>query len=329
VFADRTVSSITREDARAVVKLLEGLPTMIGRRAELKGLTVRQAVEKGRELELPTIQPKTINDGYLIHMAGLFNWAVKETWIAATPFSGLSVHDPVDDAERRDPFTLDQLTKLFAKSPWGAPWVAGGERPGAYWVPLLCLFHGLRNGEAAGLRVEDIGEEDGVSVIRIRAYEGKALKTKGARGSLPVHPELLRLGFLAFVAERRGAGVELLFPEGTANNRGQIGAKLAERFSAHVKGLGFTGRRLGTHSFRHNFEDRLRAAELAERTALALARRTEPGSSSVYGSGLSARQKLEAITKITYPGLDLLHLFPGGPGLSVGATEPSRSPAGA
>jgi len=240
VFADRTVSSITREDARAVVKLLEGLPTMIGRRAELKGLTVRQAVEKGRELELPTIQPKTINDGYLIHMAGLFNWAVKETWIAATPFSGLSVHDPVDDAERRDPFTLDQLTKLFAKSPWGAPWVAGGERPGAYWVPLLCLFHGLRNGEAAGLRVEDIGKEDGVSVIRIRAYEGKALKTKGARGSLPVHPELLRLGFLAFVAERRGAGVELLFPEGTANNRGQIGAKLAERFSAHVKGLGFT-----------------------------------------------------------------------------------------
>jgi integrase len=312
VFAGRPVTSVTRDDARAVVKLLEELPTQIGKRAVLKGLTVREAVDKGRKLELPTIQPKTINDGYLIHIAALFNWAVKETWLASTPFSGLSVHDPVDDAERRDPFTSDQLTRLFAKPPWSSPWAAGGERPGAYWVPLLCLFHGLRNGEAAGLRVEDIGEEDGVSVIRIRAYDGKSLKTKGARGTLPIHPELVRSGFLAFVTERRGAGVELLFPEGTVNNRGQVAAKLAERFSAHVKALGFVGTKLGTHSFRHCFEDRLRAAELPERTALALARRTEPGSSKVYGDGLSGRQKAEALAKITYPELDLSHLYVAG-----------------
>ena len=53
---------------------------------------------------------------------------------------------------------------------------------------------------------------------------------------------------------------------------------------------------------------RIRAAELPERTALALARRTETASSKVYGNGLSARQKAEAIARITYPGLDLSHL---------------------
>jgi integrase len=308
MFRGREAGSITREDARAVVKMLEGLPANMGKRKELAGLTVPEAVRKGRELGLTTIGPKTINDGYLLHIASLFNWAGKEQWIASSPFVGLSVHDPVDDAERRDPFTMPQLQKLFTGAPWAAPWKPGGDAPGAFWVPLLCLFHGLRNGEAAGLRTEDIGEEDGLPVLRVRAYDGKRLKNREARATMPIHPELLRLGLLAHAKARREAGEALLFPEGTANSRGQIGAKLAERFSAKVKRMGFTGRKLGMHSFRHCFEDRLRAAELAERTALALARRTEAGSGRVYGDGLSLRQKAEALAKVVYPGLDLSHL---------------------
>lgn len=312
VFPNRDPATITREDARSVVKLLEGLPANLGKRKELKGLTVPQAVKRGQELGLATIQPKTINDGYIIHIAAIFNWARREQWIASSPFEGLTVFDPVDDAERRDAFTSEQLKTLFSQSPWDGPWSADGERPGAFWVPLLCLFHGLRNGEAAGLRVEDIGEEDGVTVLRVLGYGDKRLKTKGSRGALPVHPEVLRMGFLDHVARRREARELLLFPGGVVNKRGQVGAKLGEWFSTFVKKLGFTGRKLGMHSFRHAFEDRIRAAELAERTALALARRAEKGSSRVYGDGLSARQKAEAMGKISYPGLDLSHLYPGG-----------------
>ena len=154
VFPGRDVRTITREDARAVVKLLEALPANLGKRKELRGLTVPKAVERGKALGLPTIQPKTINDAYLLHIASLFNWARKEQWIASSPFEGLAAHDPVHDAERRDPFTGEQLQTLFTSKPWHRPWSAGDEKPGAYWVPLLCLFHGLRNGEAAGLRVE-------------------------------------------------------------------------------------------------------------------------------------------------------------------------------
>ena len=310
VFPDRSIASVTRQDARAVVALLEALPTQIGKRKELRGLTVPDAVEKGKALDLPTISPKTINDGYLLHIASIWNWAVKEQWAVSNPFTGLSVHDPVDDAERRDPFKPEQLSTLFSSAPWTAPWKRGGSKPGAFWVPLLCLFHGLRNAEAAGLRVEDVGEEDGVPVLHIVPHEGRPIKTAGSRGDLPVHPELLRIGFLDYVAERREAGEHLLFPEGTPNGRGQVAAKLAERFSEKVKRLGFTGRKLGMHSFRHNFEDRLRAAEIPERTALALSRRAEAGSSRVYGDGVSIRQKTEALAKVSYRGLDLSHLIP-------------------
>lgn len=310
VFPNRDIASIGREDARSVVELLQGLPTNLGKRKELKGLTVPEAVLRARALGLPTIQPKTINDGYLLHIASVFNWARKEQWIASSPFESLYVHDPVHDADRRDPFTAEQLNTLFSQPPWNTPWVPGSDGPGAYWVPLLALFHGLRNGEAAGLRVEDVGEDEGLPVFHVRAYDGRRLKNNEARATLPIHPELLRLGFLGHVKDREAGGEALLFPEGTANNRGQVGAKLAERFSSHVKALGFVGRKLGTHSFRHNFEDRLRAAELAERTAYALARRTEPGSGKVYGHGLSLRQKADALAKVQYPWLNLTHLYP-------------------
>ena len=309
LFPGRTLDSITRQDARDLVATLEALPTMLGRRKELVGLTIPEAAERGRALGLPTIAPKTINDGYLLHVASMWNWAVTEQWNTANPFKGLSVHDPVDDSERRDPFTPGQLSTLFGTAPWTKPWTAGDEKPGAFWVPLLCLFHGLRNGEAAGLRVEDIAQEDGIRVLRVRAYDGKRIKTSGSRGTLPIHPELLRMGFLSHVAARGDAGEMLLFPEGVANSRGQIAAKLAERFSEKVKRLGFEGRKLGMHSFRHNFEDRLRAAELPERTSLALARRTESGSSRIYGDGLAVPQMAEAIERVRYPNLDLRHLY--------------------
>ena len=308
VFAGRAVASITREEAREVVKLLEGLPAGMGKKKALEGMTVPQAVKAAARLGLPTIAPKTINDGYLLHIASLFNWARKEQWVAANPFEGLSVFDPVDDQDRRDPFTIPQLQALFSSGSWREPWREGQGKAGDYWVPLLCLFHGLRNGEAAGLRVEDVGEDEGFHVVRVQPYGTRKLKTKGSRGTIALHPELVRLGFLQYVEARRETGEELLFPEGAVNSRGQVGAKIGERFSALVKKLGLEGRKLGMHSFRHCFEDRLREAELPERTALALARREEPGSSKVYGSGLPARQKAEAIAKIAYPGLDLSHL---------------------
>ena len=310
IFADRTVGSITRQDARDLRDLLCELPMFVGRQKETAGKSIRDAVAIGRKLGLPVLQPKTINDGYLLHISSIFGWAVREQWMHSNPFTGLTVHDPVADEDRRDPFTPAQLQTLLSQHHWATPFETETGRPGAYWVPLLCLFHGLRNGEAAGLRVEDVGEDEGHPVLHIRPYDGRAIKTESSRGTLPIHPELIRMGFLQYVQHRAARREVLLFPEGTANGRGQVAAKLGERFSKHVKSLGFEGRKLGMHSFRHNFEDRLRAAELPERTALALARRKESGSSGVYGSGLSAKQKAEALAKVTYPGLNLLHLYP-------------------
>jgi hypothetical protein len=77
------------------------------------------------------------------------------------------------------------------------------------------------------------------------------------------------------------------------------------------------------HSFRHNFEDRLRSAGLkGTDIGKALAGRSRgkgKGSDSGdgYGSGYSAGELLEALTKIVYSGLDLSHLYVVGAPLGV------------
>lgn len=308
VFADRDISTITRDEAKNVRTILQSLPAALGRQKALADLTIPDAVKKGRELGLPVIGAKTINSQYLVTIAAVFNWAIAEQLTSANPFKGLSVVDPVAATDKRDRFDVPQLNQLFKSGPWASAWRDDGRKPGAFWVPLLCLFHGLRLAEAAGLRVEDVGEEAGVPVLHIRPYEGRTLKTADARATLPIHPELQRLGLLAFVGERRTAGAVLLFPDGAATKGREVGANLGAWFSRHVKRLKLEGTKLGMHSFRHNFEDALREAQLPDRTALALARRTEAGSSSVYGGGLSTALKAEALAKVTYPGLDLSRL---------------------
>jgi integrase len=218
------------------------------------------------------------------------------------------VHDPVAREDKRDPFSAEQLKALFGASPWSPRDDSPDAKPSCFWVPLLCAFHGLRLAEAAGLLVEHVSKREGTPVLLLKAYEGRGLKTNSSRGVLPVHPELIHMGFLKYVRECRTAGAERLFPDAKVNANGKVGAKLGEWFSKLVKERGLKGTKLGMHSFRHSFEDRLREAELPERTALALARRTERSSSGGYGDGLSVRSLAAAMAKISYPGLDLSHL---------------------
>ena len=124
------------------------------------------------------------------------------------------------DASDREPFTNAGLKSLFA-----SPVFTQGERPkggkgeAAYWLPLLGLFTGARRGELAGLTVADAlnDEATGHAVIVISENQRRStsLKTPGSARTIPLHPELIRLGFLQFVDDvrRKDGDTAWLFPE--------------------------------------------------------------------------------------------------------------------
>jgi integrase len=298
---DFPLADIDRDRGRELFETVKKLPKGMGRTPGLKRLSVAKAINLG----LPGLSPKSINGTYLSTMKAMFKFAVNEQWMVASPMLGLTVVDPVHAADKRDPFTVNQLNTIFSGAPWSPRDDAPRGKPLHYWGPLIALFHGMRRSEIAQLHVSDVMEVAGVQVILIKAGGGKRTKTKNARRMLPVHPELVQLGFLDYVGQRRAAGGVQLWEGERPNNTMQWGDGFSDWFSRLIKAHTFTGTRLGLHSFRHNFEDALREAGLhGSALGAELAGRTKGGdTSNNYGSGYPTRLLADAMAKIAYPGL--------------------------
>jgi integrase len=218
------------------------------------------------------------------------------------PVEGLRASDPVNDRDRRDAFGAN-LPKLFGAAPWQPK---DTSNPLHYWGPLLSLYHGLRLGEVAGLLLRDVAEEQGEPMLLLRSGK-RQLKTNSSRRDIPLHPELVRLGFLKFVEGRRGlaGGEELLFAGQKAFARDQWGRRLGEWFSKRAKELQLEGRKLGMHSLRHDFQDALREADVPADVASYLMGHAAEGMGAVYGGRPTLTRLKAAIERVSYPELAL------------------------
>lgn len=111
----------------------------------------------------------------------------------------------------------------------------------AYYLPLLWFYHHSCREETAGLEVADIIADHAVPHFHIRdnltrGRDGEmAGEKRGARNrKLPIHAELIRLGFLDYVEAIRAEGHVALFPELYLNQEKRGGAHFYERAWQHM-----------------------------------------------------------------------------------------------
>jgi integrase len=306
---NRDVRSVSREDGRAVFEVVKGLPTNLAKRRELAELPVPAAVEAAKALGLPTISPKTINDGYMTFASSIFGWAEAERWVTFNPFVNLTVWDDTPSSEKRNAFTDDQLKLIFGNAPWSTGDTSPSGKPSLYWGPLIALYHGMRIGEPCGMLTGEVTERDGVPVFNLKPNELRRLKNDATRRWLPIHPELIRLGFLDYVRERRRAGDQQLFPEARRDANGHYGDHVTDWFARLLDKHGLADAKLTLHSLRHTFEDKLRAAELDETTigrVLAGRRRGNDPTAAGYGNGHQMHQLLTSgVEKLNFTAVAL------------------------
>ncbi len=207
--------------------------------------------------------------------------------------------------DARQPFSPEQLTLIFS----GAPYAAGAPRAAKFYVPLVALFTGARLNEICQLATDDVETRDGVPVVLIRAGGGRSVKSAAARRVLPIHPELVKMGFLAFADAQRLAGHDRLFHELGRDARGHYADAFSKWFARSLRAAGASRPRTSFHSFRHNFRDALREADVGREATLALGGWAGSGvADQVYGGGLRPATLAREVAKIRYPGLDLAHL---------------------
>jgi hypothetical protein len=81
-----------------------------------------------------------------------------------------------------------------------------------FWAPLIAVHMGLRSEEVLQLYVEDIQVLDDIPCIVLKQGPGQSLKSKASRRTIPIHDNLLKLGFMQLVAGLARAGEPRLFP---------------------------------------------------------------------------------------------------------------------
>jgi hypothetical protein len=158
-------------------------------------------------------------------------WAPRQPNTLVLDFAAatLTVKDTGDDP--RPPWRKEHLALLF-----GSPLYTGNDGPlhrltangrhltvshdAAYWVPLLCYYHHSCREETCGLRADEVVIDHDVPhfVIQdndVRGRDGELAGEKrlARRRKLPLHPELIRLGFLDYVRAVRDENHVALFPE--------------------------------------------------------------------------------------------------------------------
>ena len=165
----------------------------------------------------------------------------------------------------------------------------------------------MRLGEILQLLKLDVREENGIWYFDVNKDEGKSLKTASSKRRVPLHRVLLDLGFLDYVRSGHQSG--RIFPEIKKGADGYHSHHFSKWWGRYSKQIGFKSPRTAFHSFRHNFADALRAADLPEYINKALVGHSDKSVHGQYGGGAVLSQLKAAIDKVSYVGADLSSLI--------------------
>ncbi|GBD47075.1 site-specific integrase [Methylopila sp. Yamaguchi] len=308
---DTLVANISRDNVRQFRNTLSTLPP--NARKRFPAMSLKEAAALARTQSMMPMSAVSANI-YLSALSHLLEFAVEERLIGSNPATNIRIKDAsfaADDA--RHAFTIEQLVRIFNAPIYtgciddgGGYNKVGKSRPrrGRFWIPLIALFSGLRLQEICQLNVADIAELSGALVIKVSAEGNRRVKTEAGIRYVPIHPELVRIGLIKYVANVCGDEGRL-FPEITEAKTGYYSDNFSKWFGNFLQSVGAKTPKTSFHSFRHNFRDALREADISPERVRALGGWSSGKTEDNYGQGHKPRTLAEEITKVRFDGLDL------------------------
>ena len=280
--AETRMQGFNRAVCRDFMETLRFIPKSTSKR--FPELSPREAAQRARDGDWPDLISPANANTYLNKLCVVLNWAVQEEFLVKNHMRGLRLADPVAKREKRMPFNDDQLFRIFraplyqgCRDDGNGYAIEGPNRPKGtrFWIPPIGLHSGMRLNETCQLDVSDVRAIDGIWCFVITETSAignsdKSLKTRSSERIVPVHPELLRLGFLAFVTERGHREDGKLFGDICAGRDGFRSTAFSKWFVLFLTKAGAHRPLTSYHSFRHTFRDALRHARVDREFALAL-----------------------------------------------------------
>ncbi|GJE55812.1 DUF6538 domain-containing protein [Methylobacterium thuringiense] len=202
------------------------------------------------------LSPTTVKNSDLAGLKAVFGWGVANGRLVENPAVSVTVAKVSKAKLREREFTTDEARTLLRAAAELKPGRALPQTFAAkHWVPWVLAFTGARVGEIAQMRRQDLrreavaGHSDPVWILKITPEAG-TVKTKQAR-EVPLHPQLVELGFPAFVESSRAERL-FLVPDAEGKIAGPLQAvknRLGEFARHYVDDPGVSP----NHSWRHRF----------------------------------------------------------------------------
>ena len=308
---DLPLGDLTRERTREFRDALAKVP--IRMTGDLRGLPLRDLLS--RDLSAYPPQHAASVNKHLNLLSAIVSHAEAAGRLDAVPNfknpfgRGLKLAVDARAASRRLPFSVVDLRAIFSTGVFAAAERStGGGGEAAFWLPLLALLSGARQGELAALRVMDLAQEpeSGVWHFDIGTTGGRSIKTASSRRKVPIHPELLRIGLLRYreglLGSRAGMSAPL-WPHIDGDNAGRRGGPWSQWFTRYLRGrAGIKEPGKVFHSFRHTFKDACRDAGLREEVHDALTGHAGNGGiGRSYGQGFGLEALAVEVERIAVP----------------------------
>ncbi|MCU8596178.1 site-specific integrase [Escherichia coli] len=269
------VSKATRADMLRVREVLQLLPK--NRKQRFKAMPLSDLLN--RESKTDCLDVVTINNKYLIKMAAVFKWAVRNDLIAKNLTEGLELKVPQRKAsDARDAFSPEQVGQLLVAAKAYSQKTSG--KPYHYYVTALAAITGARLNEVAQLQVKDVrATEAGTVYIHINeddsSLPGKSIKNAHSDRCVPLVDGaygFVLADFMSLVEDRRKtAGDDAMVFDGLKLMKNGYGEQVSKWFNRTLLPKVLADRSgLAFHSFRHTVATQLKqhGVELAYAQAI-------------------------------------------------------------
>ncbi|MDP2263558.1 MAG: tyrosine-type recombinase/integrase [Hydrogenophaga sp.] len=250
--------------------------------------------------------PKTARDR-LTGLKTLLKYAHRDLeWTERHTWEGLDIK--ARTTNKRRAITADEMAQLFGTAihtAYALPKVKQAGRDAAYWIPLLGAFTGARLGELCQLRAVDVQTVGGIpALVLTDEGEGQRIKSAAGHRTIPIHSELVRLGFLGYAAAMQQAGHESLWPH-LPMRRDKPSDYFGRWFKDFRTALDMGGTdQPSFHYFRHTVRPLMRQAGIDAMTRDKVTGHESAGSvgDAVYDS-VQLSELVPAVAAIQYPAL--------------------------
>lgn len=310
LYGDLPISSITRATVNTFATDLLKMPTGgIGRKA----LTAPQLIARAEAQDLPTLSHLTVKNR-LMALSSVLSYAVRIGTLAENAVTASGVTGELTKAAKkssravaRKHYLLRELILIFSspvfQGTWKPPRASFGEA--WFWVPLLLYYTGARREEIAQMNATEVRcSEDGIWFLDLLSTpddegleEKRTVKTAGSRRKVPLHPDLIALGFVDYATSLPAKGQ--LFPLLEANPSGYYSVNFGKRWSEYLKKVvGLDSKVRPSHGFRHTFITLCREQGVPEELRDALTGHDNGAVSRKYGERALLPQLLEQMAKL-------------------------------